>query len=267
MEPVRPITADLGMAFRADAKAEGQLVRLGGWECIGGTQPSRARWFAVELDRQNAPWAFARGEPFRTIASLELFATLLCVKLFGKEWPTGARGVLRLQGLTDNLGNTYAMTRLMSSKFPLLVILGELASQLREKAISLDLVWAPRDQNEEADALTNEDYSAFDPSRRITVDIQSVEWIILPRLLEAADRIYAEVKARREEHPRAPQPAVATMPPRSRARVPLRQRDPWWASAQVARAGMHGRHEGAGPAQPAVPARGEVPRRPRGPSP
>ena len=130
MEAVRPITKDVGLAFRADAKAEGQLVRLGGWECVEGTPPSRARWFSVVLDRKNAPWAFARGEPFRTIASLELFATLLCVKLFCGSWPEGARGALRLQGLTDNLGNTFALTRLMSSKFPLIVIMGELAAQL-----------------------------------------------------------------------------------------------------------------------------------------
>ena len=47
--------ADLGEAFRADAKAQGSQVILGGWECLGGTPPSRARWFQVALDRRNAP--------------------------------------------------------------------------------------------------------------------------------------------------------------------------------------------------------------------
>ena len=46
---------DLGVAFRADAKAEGQLVRIGGWECRGGIPPGRARWFGVTLTRANAP--------------------------------------------------------------------------------------------------------------------------------------------------------------------------------------------------------------------
>ena len=42
---VRMVAADLGIAFRADAKAEGQCVRLGGWECLGNTLPAHARWF------------------------------------------------------------------------------------------------------------------------------------------------------------------------------------------------------------------------------
>ena len=55
VQPIRPIVDDLGLAFRADAKAEGQLVRVGGWECIGGAVPRAARWFSVELTRTSAP--------------------------------------------------------------------------------------------------------------------------------------------------------------------------------------------------------------------
>ena len=35
---IHRIRADLGLAFRADAKAEGHIVRVGGWECVGGAQ-------------------------------------------------------------------------------------------------------------------------------------------------------------------------------------------------------------------------------------
>ena len=66
---MRHISEDLGLAFRADAKAEGQLVRIGGWECVGARRPADARWFAVELTRKSAPWAFSKGDPFRTIAA------------------------------------------------------------------------------------------------------------------------------------------------------------------------------------------------------
>ena len=118
VDTVRPLTTDEGIAFRADAKAEGQNVVVGGWECRGGVRPERARWFAITLDKRSAPWAFARGEPFRAIASLELFATLLCVVVFGSGWPAGASGTLVLQGLTDNRGNTFAVSKLMTSKFP-----------------------------------------------------------------------------------------------------------------------------------------------------
>ena len=61
----------------------------------------------------------------------------------------------------------------MTSKFPSLVILTEFAAQLKSRHAELDLAWVPRDQNEEADALTNGDYSAFNPSLRIDIDVLS----------------------------------------------------------------------------------------------
>ena len=195
-----------------------------GWECVGNTRPGQARWFAVNLNKKNAPWAFSRGEPFRTIASLELFATLLCVVLFGDLWPKGASGAVRLQGITDNLGNTFALTKLMSSKFPLVVILAELAAQLKARGMALNLEWAPRDQNEEADALTNADYSSFDPARRIQVDVESVSWIVLPRMLSVASSIYERVQALKAERPRLGTVAKASAAVGGGS---LRQRDPW----------------------------------------
>ena len=217
---VRPVAADLGISFRADAKAEGQCVRLGGWECIRGTRPAQARWFSVDLNKSNAPCAFARGEPFRAIASLELFATLLCVVTFGDAWPGGARGDVVLQGVTDNLGNTFAVTKLMSSKFPLVVILAELAAQLRKRSMALNLGWVPRDQNEEADALTNGDFASFDVKLRVNVNVSEISWLILPRMLEVAEQIYEQV--RRSKNGGGPPKAVAHHRSGS-----FRQLNPW----------------------------------------
>ena len=59
VEEIRLTSQDLGIAFRADAKAEGQCVIIVGWECLAGARPATARWFAVDLTRANAPWAFA----------------------------------------------------------------------------------------------------------------------------------------------------------------------------------------------------------------
>ena len=105
---VRPRMPSLGPVFRADAKAAGQTVRIGGWECRGGTPPARARWFAVILDRANAPWAFSRGEPFRTTAAIELFASLISFMVFVDEESGNEKGTLNLSGMTDNSGNTSA---------------------------------------------------------------------------------------------------------------------------------------------------------------
>ena len=82
---VKACSKDLGEVFRADAKAEGQDVVIGGWQTLGGGRPAGAKWFSMRLTRANAPWAFAKGEPFKTIAALELFGTLVAVKVFAED--------------------------------------------------------------------------------------------------------------------------------------------------------------------------------------
>ena len=221
---VYPRASSLGTAFRADAKAQGASVCVGGWECLRGRRPSEARWFSVELTKTTAPWAFSRGEPFRTIASLELFATLLCVVAFGDQWPRGAGGSIMLQGITDNQGNQAVMSRLMTSKFPLVVILVELAAQLEDRNIDLALDWVPRDQNEPADALSNGDFAMFDEKRRVHIDLSQTKWLLLPEVLKVSAGLYQDIqtaKARRKlDGPRAP---ARRIPAGGR----LRDRDPW----------------------------------------
>ena len=220
---VRPRELYLGPVFRADAKAEGQLVVLGGWECRGGCHPSRARWFSLTLTRKTAPWAFSRGEPFRTIAALELFASLVSLMVFGGDLEEGANGVLHLTGLTDNAGNVSALARLMTSKFPLVVILTELAAQMQKKRLELDLQWIPRNQNEEADAITNHKTEGFDPSLKVEVVVADLPFLVLPRMIQVADHLYEQVREARAGKPAVAPPAVA---PRRPLR-PLRERDPW----------------------------------------
>jgi hypothetical protein len=129
-----------------------------------------------------------------------------------------------LQGITDNLGNTFALTKLMSSKFPLGVILAELAAQRKARGIALNLEWAPRDQNVESDALTNGDYSSFDPARRIQVDVGSDSWIVLPRMLSVASSLYERVQVLKAERTRLGTGAKASVAVGGGS---LRQRDPW----------------------------------------
>ena len=220
---VRPRQVHLGPVFRADAKAEGQVVVLGGWECRDGCHPSAARWFQVELTRKTAPWAFGRGEPFRVIAALELFASLLSLMAFGGELGDDAGGVVQLTGMTDNAGNVSALARLMSSKFPLVVIMTEMAAQMRLRRLELDLAWIPRNQNEEADAITNDRLELFDPHRRIPIDLPNMNFIILDEMMRVADHLYAEVRRRRATRP-APTPPTENARGRKR---PLHERDPW----------------------------------------
>ena len=127
---------------------------------------------------------------------------------------------LMLQGLTDNLGNTYVLSKLMSSKFPLIVILAELAAQLRSRGMGLRLGWAPRDQNEEADALTNGEFGAFAASRRIMIDVETIRWKVLPQMLAVAGSIYDAAKTAHSPAPPGPWAPAAK-------KGKLRERDPW----------------------------------------
>ena len=61
---------------------------------------------------------------------------------------------------TDNQGNSYLLDRMMTTKYPLVVVLMELAHQMRRRRLVLRARWLPRLQNEEADALTK---GEFDP--------------------------------------------------------------------------------------------------------
>ena len=147
---------------------------------------------------------------------------MVCITAFGDAWPAGSSGEVRLQGLTDNLGKSFAVTKLLPSKFPLVVILAELAAQLRARKMALSVGWTPRDQNEEADALTNGDYAQLGAANRVRVTIEDVEWLVLPNLMAVASDIYTEVQKRKASRDRSPQ----QVPPAKKAKGGLRQGDP-----------------------------------------
>ena len=184
--------------FRVDAKAEKDLVVIGGWEVPeqGGTW--EAKWFSMQLTRKNAPWAFLKGEPFRNISSLELMAVLVAIIFFGEKMSRyRMRGAMRLSGTTDNLGNCYVLQRLLSCKFPLSIVVMELACQLERLGLELDLAWAPRNQNVEADALTNAKFQDFDPNKRIQKELEDVKFVLLQELMEEAAEMNEELKLAR----------------------------------------------------------------------
>jgi len=215
---------DLREIFRVDAKAEGNEVAIGGWASRGGC-PGSASWFAVRLSKQNAPWAFARGEPFRVIASLELLAVLVAVMVLVP--PQEARGTsagrAAITAYTDNQGNGFVMDRLMTTRFPLCAVLMEVAHQLDRAGVVLDLRWIPRLQNIEADALTNWEFEGFDPARRIHVDLAELPFAWLPDLLRAGEKFYQDIDDLKEAKRAQAEEAGG----RVGRRLKLRDRDPW----------------------------------------
>ena len=95
----------------------------------------------------------------------------------------GARGesvgLLGLSVGTDNQGNTFLLDRMLTTKYPLGVVLMELAHQLRRRHLMLRAHWLPRLENEEADALTNMDFRHFSPGKRIPVCLETIKSRVL----------------------------------------------------------------------------------------
>ena len=118
------------------------------------------------------------------------------------------------------------MARLMSSKFPLVVVLTEMAAQLRDRRAELHLEWVPRNQNEEADALTNGRFEAFREEHRIQVDIRKLGFKVLDEMIQVADQLYSEVKARKEIVITPGDQQASERPAKAR-RKSLKEREPW----------------------------------------
>ena len=136
---------------------------------------------------------------------------------------------------TDNQGNMFLLDELLTTKYPLGVVLMELSCQLGRRAAVLRADWIPRLQNEEADALTNRDFRHFDKDRRIEVDLAKLDFVALNDLFaegEAYIAELAEVKAKAK----LAASVEKTDPKRRKSKAErgwgakgrtLRERDPW----------------------------------------
>ena len=89
------------------------------------------------------------------------------------------------------------------------------------------MFWVPRDQNEEADALTNEEFSAFDPATRVSVQIGQVKWLILHDMLAISEEIYTGIQARKSAAQEGRAAAMAKLVVRTRPGDRLRVRERW----------------------------------------
>ena len=208
----------------------GENVAIGGWRCREGTPTRKSEWFAVSLNRRNAPWAFSRGEAFRTIASLELLGALVSVMVLFPvaEVDTSSVGMASMSCGTHSQSNSFLLDKLMTTKYPLGVVLMELSCQLGLRRACLQARWIPRLQNEEADALTNGEFHHFDPSFRIPVDLDKLEFMVLNDLFREGDSYVTELaelkKAELEKKRAAPSSSTTT----SKKKGPtLREKDPW----------------------------------------
>ena len=132
---------------------------------------------------------------------------------------------------TDNQGNMFLMDKLLTTKYPLGVVLMELAAQLGRRAATLRADWIPRLQNEEADALTNWDFRHFNPTKRVEVDLQRLEFLVMTRLFANGDSYLAESEELKANRAKLDEPLRKR--PKTKAErdwgagKSLREREPW----------------------------------------
>ena len=123
---------------------------------------------------------------------------------------------------TDNKGNTYIVSKLASTKWPITTLLIELSEQLRIRSALMELTWRNRNDNVEADALTNQDYTGFDERLRISCDFKNIKWLVLPEIMGLSVDLYREVQ---EQRLQAKSSKIRR--PKTSGRRGLKWTDPW----------------------------------------
>ena len=104
----------------------------------------------------------------------------------------------------------------------------ELAVQIGLRNATLRANWLPRLQNEEADALTNSDFRHFDSSKRVEVDLDQLNFVILNDLFAEGDAYTAELAALKLQEKERKASAAGKLPPAKRRKgEALREKDPW----------------------------------------
>jgi hypothetical protein len=90
----------------------------------------------------------------------------------------------------------------------------------------LDLSWFPREQNVEADALTNGEFHDFDPSMRVEVSQELLGFGLLNELMESSSKLCLELEAGNKERALRPK-AVLTKSAKVPVTKKLRWTQPW----------------------------------------
>ena len=122
---------------------------------------------------------------------MELLATLVAVRLWTKDLKSYGLGIYWIRAGADNQGNSYAVNKLMSTEFPLTLLVLELSETFRRRHCGFNLEWIPREHNQLADDLTNEDCSKFPMESRVKW-VGDRKWYVLEQLMEKSNEFFTE---------------------------------------------------------------------------
>ena len=178
--------------FFTDAKATEEEAWIGGF--LQDKHGNILEWFSEKVERSWADWLFVKKDLKRNIATLELLATLVAVRLWTGKNGSRSRGVCWIKAGTDNQSNSYAISKMMSTKYPLTLLVIELSETLRARGCELNLQWIPREKNQLADDLTNEKFDHFPAEKRKRWIGGDTQWIALDRLVFKSREFFEELQ-------------------------------------------------------------------------
>ena len=164
-------------AFRTDAKCESGRIVLGGWSLEHGLNTRQAPWFALEISPDELPALFKDGHSSEWASTTaELLASYAGLVAFRHLVPTGGRDSLRLQvhAGTDNSATPAVLAKGISNKWPVQGLHMQMAVSLRKANKVCRLTWRPREENQDADDLTNLRFENFAPSLRVPLELADV---------------------------------------------------------------------------------------------
>ena len=90
--------------------------------------------------------------------------------------------------------------------------------------LRIELEWTPREANQEADALSNQDSTGFTEELRVPLSLEKEKWIVLQEMLAHGELFEKEKKEVREQ---ARATANTRAPFRKRKQAKLKEREPW----------------------------------------
>ena len=191
--PSQRFSDDYDIEFFTDAKATDDEAWVGGF--LQNKQGEILEWFSEKIERSWAEWLFVKKDLKRIIASLELLATLIAVRLWAGRNGAKSKGVCWVRAGTDNQSNTYAVSKMMSTKYPLTLLVMELSETLRSKGCELNLFWIPRERNQLADDLTNEKFDHFPAGCRKRWIGGDTKWLVLDRMIFKSREFFEELQS------------------------------------------------------------------------
>ena len=113
----------------------------------------------------------------------------------------------------------------MSTKFPWNAILMEVAATLHSPQADLSLEWIPREQNIEADELSNGIQRRFSPENEMKIKTGELRFILLDELLDTGEELYGFIE--NAKGAKAPQAVLTKKGTKRKPDTRLRATPPW----------------------------------------